>query len=125
MFTQAQKKYLTVIKMKKKDINRYMNLVKNELYCSFNMKRAFLAELKSRIYEYLENNSNANIDEIENYFGHPKVIALTIQDSNVESLKKKVKKYLIIEILAVLMLLFSIGIIIFLVYQHGGTIIVN
>ena len=71
-----------------KDIKKYCSEVKKLLACSSSIKLAFISELKTGIYEYIEEHPNEKItiNDIENRFGTPENIALSFASNPVISI---------------------------------------
>lgn len=91
-----------------KEIKKYCHEIKKQLTCSSNIKLAFISELKTRIYEYIEEHSNEEITifDIENRFGTPEDIALSFASTeDMQYLRKKAKKYIFYKVLSVILLL--------------------
>ncbi len=91
-----------------KDIKKYCSEVKKLLACSSSIKLAFISELKTGIYEYIEEHPNEKItiNDIENRFGTPENIALSFASTeDMQYLRKKAKKYILFKVLSVILLL--------------------
>lgn len=91
-----------------KEIKKYCHEIKKQLTCSSNIKLAFISELKTRIYEYIEEHSNEEITifDIENRFGTPEDIALSFASTeDMQYLRKKAKNYIFYKVLSVILLL--------------------
>ena len=58
----------------KKEINKYLKEIKNNLLIS-KARKKFIKTLKESIYEYMENNPDADIKSIIENFGTPDEIA--------------------------------------------------
>lgn len=91
-----------------KDIKKYCSEVKKRLSYSSSIKLAFISELKTRIYEYIEErpDEEVTINDIENRFGTPEDIASSFASTeDLQHLNKKAKKYIFYKILSVVLLL--------------------
>lgn len=91
-----------------KDIKKYCSEIKKLLTCSGSVKLAFISELKTGIYEYIEEHPNEEItiNNIKNRFGTPEDIASSfVSAEDMRRLNKKAKKYIFYKILSIVLLL--------------------
>lgn len=91
-----------------KDIKKYCSEIKKLLTCSGSVKLAFISELKTGIYEYIEEHPNEEItiNNIKNRFGTPKDIASSFASADdIQHLHKKAKRFIFYKILSVVLLL--------------------
>ena len=92
-----------------KELKQYFKSIKNNLNCSNRLKLVFIKEFKNRVNDYLEDNPNANIEEIISFFGSAEEIANSFGNDTV-FYKKKAKKMLFIELGLVIVLILCIAI---------------
>lgn len=104
----------------KKKLNTYYRKICKLLVCSFNMKYAFICELKNRIKDIVEEKPEIDYDGIVEILGTPEEIAKSFEDT--ESLRKLAKRLLICEIVTFCLLVGAIIFIIFQAYHLGGNI---
>ncbi len=93
----------------KKDLKKYYTSIKKNLSCSFNMKSVFIKELNNRVFDFLEDNPNATMENINENFGTPEEIAKGFDKDN-EYYKRKARNRLIIEISLLILLVVAITI---------------
>ena len=109
----------------KKDIKKYLSDVKKRLHCGFNLKKAFLSELKNEISNYLAEHQTATIENIINELGSPEQIVSNFKDYDYNLLKRKVKFYLILEIFFIILTLVLLVALIYTIYSIGGDITIS
>lgn len=109
-----------------KNISSYLREIKKSLPCSFNTKYAFISMLKSRINDFLQENSGATFDDIIAHFGTAEAIVNEF-DVNEYSSEFKRRKMIIrfLEIIVVLLIAVCIitGIALYESQDDGYTII--
>lgn len=88
-------------------LNEYISSVSSLIICPLKLKKAFLAELRSDVENFLAENENATKEEIENFFGTPESIASSfISNTDSAKIKRKIliKNILIIAIILALLI---------------------
>ena len=114
--------------IRKKELRKYYNLIRKNLFCSYNMKKVLISDFSNRVNDFIFENPNVDIQKIMDNFGSPEDIAKSFDTENIY-LKKKAKKLLIIEIILIvlilLLVLFSIYIIREIIINLGGTIVIT
>lgn len=112
-------------KYTRKCCKKYINQIKKELYCSYNLKKAFINDFKLKIDELVESYPAITIDEIISELGSPQSIAESFHMYNIDELKLKAqslsKRQLILAGLLALAILSAIVIL----YSLGGHITIN
>lgn len=109
-------------KYTRKCCKKYLNAVRKELCCSFNVKNVFISDIKTDIKDLIEKNPNITMDEIINILGTPQDIASSFHKHNIDVLKKRAKKLLIGQLVLVFLLLVGLLTISFLIYNYSGDI---
>lgn len=111
-----------------KELKQYFKSIKYNLNCSNRLKVVFIKEFKNRVNDYLEDNPNANIEEIISFFGSAEEIANSF-GNDTEFYKNKAKKRFFIELGLVIVLIFCIAIasyfILTLLNDLGGNITIT
>lgn len=90
-----------------KEITRYCRSVKRSLTCPIGLKHAFITDFKSRIFEFVDEQGNENIDikKITERFGEPESIAQSFYAiEDIALLQKKAKKYIFYKLVAIILL---------------------
>lgn len=90
-----------------KEITRYCRSVKRSLTCPIGLKHAFITDFKSRIFEFVDEQGNENIDiqKITERFGEPESIAQSFYATeDIALLQKKAKKYIFYKVVAIILL---------------------
>ena len=92
-------------------LRRYYRNIRNYLPCTGHLKKQILAEIQTNVNDYLENNSEADIQQIVSRFGSPQNIAAAyVNDMNTEELlqalyiRKRIVTAIICCIMAVLLI---------------------
>lgn len=67
----------------------YFNEINKAIICKADMKKDFVDDLKERIGEFIEENPEANTDDIIAHFGQPEEIAKTFLETLEPSYIKK------------------------------------
>ena len=107
-------------KESKKQIRKYCSDVGKELTCSSGIKRVFISELKSRIYDFCEERSEDELtrDRLEEHFGLPKEIAQSFfSENDLTRLKKREKKNTIFLVLIAVVLLLVLSFITYFIIE--------
>ena len=98
-----------VIDKMNKELKSYFKSIRQGLNCSPNAKRAFTSMLKDRINDFLAENSEASFADVVSNFGTPEeIISEFNSDKYSTELKRRKTQILILEIVAVLLVAFSI-----------------
>ena len=98
-----------VIDKMNKELKSYFKSIRQGLTCSPNAKRAFTSMLKDRINDFLAENPEASFEDIVSNFGTPEeIISEFNSDKYSTELKRRKTQILILEIVAVLLVAFSI-----------------
>ena len=63
------------MKITNKERNQYINQIKKLLFCSSKERKKFLKEFNDNIDDFLKDNSEASIDELQEAMGTPQEIA--------------------------------------------------
>ena len=93
----------------KKELKTYYKSITQGLTCSLNAKHAFTSMLKDRINDFLAENSEASFADVVSNFGTPEeIISEFNSDKYSTELKRRKTQILILEIVAVLLVAFSI-----------------
>lgn len=88
-------------------INEYISSVSSLIICPLKQKKAFLAELRSDVENFLVETENATKEDIENFFGTPESIASSfISNTDSVDIKRKVslKKILVVSMVVALLI---------------------
>lgn len=89
----------------KKVVQSYLKEVKAALVCSRSMKQALISSLKLSISELSSDPSTLSAEELYKEIGTPEEIARSLESrSDIESLKRKAKRYTVSKILCALFL---------------------
>ena len=107
----------------------YIRSLRQNLGKMTDVKKAFIADIKEDIHEYINEHPDSSLDSLNEVFGDPEVLSVDfLSRSDYSDLKKKAKKYVVWRIVAiclVFLLIFSA----IAVYPHikssGGTITVT
>ena len=98
-----------VIDKMNKELKSYFKSIRQGLTCSLNAKRAFTSMLKDRINDFIAENSEASFADVVSNFGTPEeIISEFNSDKYSTELKRRKTQILILEIVAVLLVAFSI-----------------
>ena len=93
----------------KKELKTYYKSITQGLTCSLNAKHAFTSMLKDRINDFLTENPEASFADVVSNFGTPEEIVSEFNsDKYGTELKIRKTQILILEIVAVLLVAFSI-----------------
>lgn len=90
-----------------KEITCYCHAVKKTLACPLGLKRAFITDFKSRIFEFVDEQGNESVDiqKIKERFGEPESIAQSFYATeDIAILQKKAKKYIVYKVVAIILL---------------------
>ena len=91
-------------------LNEYISSVSSLIICPLKQKKAFLAELRSDVENFLVETENATKEDIENFFGTPESIASSfISNTDSAKIKRKISIKNIIILAVVLALLFYLA----------------
>lgn len=61
--------------MNSREINRYLEGIRKGIFCDRGTKKIFLSDLKGSIGDFLKDNPNATLSDIETHFGLPDDVA--------------------------------------------------
>lgn len=87
--------------IKNKEIKNYYKAVKKSLNCSNKQKLDILHALESDIKDYIEENPNTTINEIQKYFGSPSEFASeSISTFSDNEIKQKINRSKTIKVIA-------------------------
>ncbi|MCM1115128.1 MAG: DUF6120 family protein [Clostridium sp.] len=103
-----------------KEINNYLKTVKSFIICDWKTRRKFIHDLKNDIFDYMENNSVNNIEDVYKHFGTPRDIAKAFfEDADIKEIKRKmnISRILIIGIICAL-LIWAVGVTISIIDGH-------
>lgn len=88
-------------------LNEYISSVSSLIICPLKQKKAFLAEFRSDVENFLAETENATKEDIENFFGTPESIAASfISNTDSTDIKRKIsfKNILIIAVIVALLI---------------------
>ena len=88
-------------------INEYVSSVSSLIICPLKQKKAFLAELRSDVENFLVETENATKKDIEKFFGTPESIASSfISNTDSAKIKRKIsiKNIFIIAVILALLI---------------------
>ena len=88
-------------------LNEYISSVSSLIICPLKQKKAFLAELRSDVENFLVETENATKKDIENFFGTPESIASSfISNTDSAKIKRKIsiKNIFIIAVILALLI---------------------
>lgn len=88
-------------------INEYVSSVSSLIICPLKHKKAFLAELRSDVENFLVETENATKEDIEKFFGTPESIASSfISNTDSAKIKRKIsiKNIFIIAVILALLI---------------------
>lgn len=105
----------------KNELKQYLKAVKRELHCSSAIKKGYIADLRCKLHDFIEEKKTATMHDIIKNFGTPTEIANSFKDINLDSFKSKVIKYRVLEGILAIVALGLIILIIILVMHLGGT----
>ena len=91
----------------KKELNAYFKKVDAQLLCDRKSKIVFLTDLKNDIDEFVQQEPDADFENIVSAFGTPQEIAESfLKNADIANIKKKmnVKKILLFAVLAVVLI---------------------
>lgn len=95
----------------KSDINEYLHQIKKLLICPQTKKKNYLNELEMNIDEYLIENPESDINDIQEHFGTPADISDGFLSAlNESELNNKIKKTKFIRLSVVIVGLFIVSI---------------
>jgi len=89
------------------NLDSYFREISSAMICKSSVKKAFLAELKDRINEFVEENRLASTADIAAHFGQPAEIAQAFLETTEPSQLKKAmnwKKVVLIGVVAALLI---------------------
>ena len=106
--------------IRKKELRKYYNLIRKNLFCSYNMKKVLISDFSNRVNDFIFKNPNVDIQKIMDNFGSPEDIAKSFDTENIY-LKKKAKKLLIIEIILIVLMIVDliVGFLISAIWQKS------
>lgn len=101
-------------------INEYISSVSSLIICPLKQKKAFLAELRSDVENFLVETENATKEDIENFFGTPESIASSfISNTDSAKIKRKISiKNIIILAVVLALLIYLAFVVISLIDVH-------
>lgn len=101
-------------------INEYISSVSSLIICPLKQKKAFLAELRSDVENFLAETENATKKDIENFFGTPESIASSfISNTDSAKIKRKISiKNIIILAVVLALLIYLAFVVISLIDVH-------
>ncbi len=113
-----------------KEIKAYCQAIQKLLICPHSLKYAFIADFKSRIFDYVNERDaeSINIQDIEHRFGSPEDIAQSFYSSqDMPRLQKAARKYTLFRILTLVSLvgLILITVLLVIILTDHGTITVT
>ncbi|MBR6982010.1 MAG: hypothetical protein IKH75_00525 [Ruminococcus sp.] len=96
------------MKITNKERNQYINQIKKLLFCSSKDRKKFLKEFNDNIDDFLKDNPEANIEELQKAMGTPQEIADGfLGNANTKDIKKRtsiVRVLIIIGVVGILIL---------------------
>ena len=101
-------------------ITEYISSVSSLIICPLKQKKAFLAELRSDVENFLVETENATKEDIENFFGTPESIASSfISNTDSAKIKRKISiKNIIILAVVLALLIYLAFVVISLIDVH-------
>jgi hypothetical protein len=107
----------------KQELKKYFRLIKKELNCSFYQKNIFINELKHNIYDYIDDNPDAELSDIIDNFGDSKEISkgFSIMDNKKIIWKARIQMGIII--ILTIILIFVVCVAIEAIHSSGGLIV--
>ena len=101
-------------------INEYVSSVSSLIICPLKQKKAFLAELRSDVENFLVETENATKKDIEKFFGTPESIASSfISNTDSAKIKRKISiKNIIILAVVLALLIYLAFVVISLIDVH-------
>ena len=101
-------------------INEYVSSVSSLIICPLKQKKAFLAELRSDVENFLVEIENATKEDIEKFFGTPESIASSfISNTDSAKIKRKISiKNIIILAVVLALLIYLAFVVISLIDVH-------
>ncbi len=96
----------------KKDaiLNKYISSVSSLIICQPKQKKAFLAELRSEVENFLAETENATEEDVEAFFGTPETIASSfISNTDSTEMKRRISVKNIISVAVIVALLIYIA----------------
>lgn len=101
-------------------INEYVSSVSSLIICPLKHKKAFLAELRSDVENFLVETENATKEDIEKFFGTPESIASSfISNTDSAKIKRKISiKNIIILAVVLALLIYLAFVVISLIDVH-------
>lgn len=111
-----------------KELKKYYKEIKGNLIFSLPTKWIFMHEFKTKIKNFLIEHPTSSIDDIKNHFGSPKEITRTYSNEDVQKLKKKTKRCIIISSILIFLFIVSSCIIIYLydiIANFSGEVVVT
>lgn len=92
-------------------LNQYYRSIRKALPCSYKMKKTIMQQIRESVGLFLEQNPNADFEEVKLHFGEPQTIALSyIEDQDAPELLRKlrIKKKIIAVVVGVIVAIFVI-----------------
>lgn len=115
------------MKTREKELNKYLQNIRRELYCPGTAKRRILATVKENVATYLEENPAATFEEIQKHFGTPRQIAASyVEEMETPELmaKLRIRKRIITVIcvaVGLAVLIWAVAVVIALVDSFNST----
>ena len=73
-------------------LKRYYRSIRKDLPCSYKMKKRIMQQIQESVDQFLEQNPDADFDEVQLHFGEPQTIALSyIEDQDAPELLRKMR----------------------------------
>ncbi len=92
-------------------LKRYYRSIRKDLPCSYKMKKTIMQQIQESVGLFLEQNPNADFDEVKLHFGEPQTIALSyIEDQDAPELlrKMRIKRKVIVIVVGTMALIVAI-----------------
>ena len=102
------------MKITNKERNQYINQIKKLLFCSSKERKKFLKEFNDNIDDFLKDNPEASIEELQKTMGTPQEIADGfLGNADTKAIKKRTS------IVRVLIIIGAVGLLIFAITLLG------
>lgn len=102
-----------------KELKEYFKSIRKNLKYSFNVKRQIMKNLKSQVYQYINDVESASIDDVIREFGDYKIITLNLKEEELNYYKRKARIMLFLQMFLFIIIVLLLISIIFILDSLG------